>query len=125
MLRAKYLIEQVKVKDKELARELKREFKMLASRRSFGLNFERHIPESVELPGRPARKGDKVRVIPPRGSTLKYDQRLYRVRSIERANGQRIARLDLIGAADPETKIKFARFLKIVDQCAKQSTDLT
>ena len=29
----------------------------------FGLNFERHRPEAVELPQRPIRKGDKVRVL--------------------------------------------------------------
>jgi len=46
------LIAQAKTKDAELGKELEREFKTLASRRSFGLNFERHRPESVELPGR-------------------------------------------------------------------------
>ena len=36
-----------------------------------GLNFERHRPEAVELPQRPVTKGDKVRVLPPRGSTAR------------------------------------------------------
>jgi len=98
------LITQVKAKDAELGRELEREFNTLASRRSFGLNFERHLPESVELPGRPARKGDKVRVLTPRGSIKKGDQRLWRVRSLERLSGKRVAQLDLIGTADPEAQ---------------------
>lgn len=70
------LIAQAKARDPALGQELEREFKVLSSRRSFGLNFERHRPESVELPGRPIRKGDKVRILPPRGSTAKGDQRL-------------------------------------------------
>ncbi len=66
MSRLTDLIAQAKAKDAELGRELEREFKVLSARRSFGLNFERHRPESVELPGRPVRKGDKLRVLPPR-----------------------------------------------------------
>ena len=71
MSRATDLIKQVKALNPELGNELEREFKVLSSRRSFGLNFERHRPESVELPGRPVRKGDKVRVLPPRGPSKK------------------------------------------------------
>jgi len=67
------LIARAKAKDPALGNELDREFKALASRRAFGLNFERHRPESVELPGRPIRRGDKVHVLPPRGSTAKGD----------------------------------------------------
>ncbi len=51
-----------------LADDLQREYDALADRRSFGLNFERHVPEAVELPGRKIRKGDKVRVLPARGA---------------------------------------------------------
>jgi len=96
------LIAQAKAKDAELGRELEREFKALSARRSFGLNFERHRPESVELPGRPIRKGDKVRVLPPRGSTAKGDQRLWKVLGFERDKGARMARLELVGAPEPE-----------------------
>ena len=45
------LLAQVKQRDATLGQELEQEFKVLSSRRSFGLNFERHRPESVELPG--------------------------------------------------------------------------
>ena len=102
MSRLTDLIAQAKMKDPALGQELEREFKVLSARRSFGLNFERHRPESVELPGRPVRKGDKVRVLPPRGSTAKGDQRLWKVLGFERDNGARLARLELIGVAEPE-----------------------
>jgi adenine-specific DNA-methyltransferase len=44
------LIAQAKAKNPALGRELEREFEALSSRLPFGLNFERHRPESVELP---------------------------------------------------------------------------
>lgn len=83
--------------------ELDREFKALASRRAFGLNFERHQPESVELPGRPIRRGDKVHVLPRRGTTTKGDQRLWRVLRLERAGKTQVAHLSLIDAAAVES----------------------
>lgn len=104
MSRLTDLIAQAKSKDADLGRELEREFKALASRRSFGLNFERHTPESVELPGRPIRKGDKVRVLPPRGSTDKGDKRLWKVLGTSKEGGARVAQLDLIGADEAETQ---------------------
>jgi len=56
------LIAQAKAKDPQLGVDLDREFKVLSSRLPFGLNFERHSPEVVELPQRLVRKGDKVEV---------------------------------------------------------------
>ncbi len=53
MSRLTDLLAQVKKKDSALGTELEREFNVLSGRRAFGLNFERHRPESVELPGRP------------------------------------------------------------------------
>lgn len=102
MSRLTDLIAQAKAKDVELGRELEREFKVLSARRAFGLNFERHRPESVELPGRPVRKGDKVRILPPRRSTAKGDQRLWKVTGFKRQDGGRVASLELFGAAAPE-----------------------
>lgn len=102
MSRLTDLISRVKARDADLGRELEREFKTLSSRRSFGLNFERHQPESVELAGRPVRKGDKVRVLSPRGDTKKGDQRLWKVVGFERVEGTRLARLELIGVVEPE-----------------------
>ena len=82
MSRLTELISRIKAKDPQIGGELEKEFKVLSSRRQFGLNFERHKPENVELPNREVRKGDKVRVLPERGSTKKGDQRLWLVKSI-------------------------------------------
>ena len=79
MSRLTDLIARAKAKDPAPGDEPDREFKALALRRAFGLDFERHKPESVELPGRPIRRGDKVHLLPPRGGTAKGDQRLWRV----------------------------------------------
>ena len=96
------LIAATKAKDQALGHELEREFQVLSSRRSFGLNFERHRPESVELAGRPVRKGDKVRVLLPRGATAKGDQRLWRVVGFVAGKESKFARLELMGATEPD-----------------------
>ena len=98
------LIAQLKEKDPQAGADLDREFKALASRRQFGLNFERHRPEAVELPRRPIRKGDKVRVLPPRGETKKGDQRLWLVKTIARAGSSKTAILELMDSKEPETQ---------------------
>lgn len=66
MSRLNDLIAQAKAKSPQLGADLDREFKQLSSLLPFGLNFERHRPEAVELPQRSIRKGDKVRVLPAR-----------------------------------------------------------
>ena len=104
MSRLTDLIAQAKAKDDELGKELEREFNVLANRRSFGLNFERHRPESVELSGQPVRKGDKVRILPPRGETKKGDQRLWKVRNLWRKGAERLAEVELFGATEAETR---------------------
>jgi adenine-specific DNA-methyltransferase len=98
------LIAQAKAKAPQLGADLEREFKALSSRRAFGLNFERHHPEAVDLPGRIVRKGDKVRVLPERGSTKKGDQRLWLVKKTRKVEGTRIAELALLGAEEPEAQ---------------------
>lgn len=104
MSRLTDLIAQAKAKDAALGNELDKEFRALSGRRAFGLNFERHKPESVELAGRPVRKGDKVRILPPRGSTAKGDQRLWKVRGFEGQGDARQASLELIGGDEPEQR---------------------
>jgi adenine-specific DNA-methyltransferase len=96
------LLAQAKVKDAQLGADLEREFKALSSRLPFGLHFERHRPEAVELPQRPIRRGDKVRVLPERGSTKKGEQRLWQVKAINKAN--KVADLGLLGADEAETQ---------------------
>jgi adenine-specific DNA-methyltransferase len=54
------LLAQLAKSDTALADDLRREVEVLSRRRQFGLNFERHVPESVRLPNRRPRRGDKV-----------------------------------------------------------------
>ena len=102
MSRLTDLIAKAKAKDPQLGADLDREIKILSSRLPFGLNFERHSPEVVELPLRPIRKGDKVRILPERGSPKKSDQRLWQVKIIHKAD--KTADLELLGVADVETQ---------------------
>lgn len=102
MSRLTDLISQAKTKDAQLGADLEREFKALSSRLPFGLNFERHSPEAVELPLRPIRKGDKVRVLPERGTTKKGDQRLWQVKAINKA--RKVADLERLDVAEAETQ---------------------
>lgn len=95
MSRLSDLIASARAKDPKLGEDLDREFKVLSSRLPFGLNFERHSPEAVELPLRPIRKGDKVHVLQERGSTKKGDQRLWKVKAIHKA--AKVADLVLLG----------------------------
>ena len=88
MSRLNDLLRQLEAKDVALAKELRTEYDALADRRAFGLNFERHVPESVELPGRPIRKGDKVHVLPERGKNPTAENaRLWRVLAVDRTAG--------------------------------------
>jgi adenine-specific DNA-methyltransferase len=96
------LIAQTKIKDAKLGADLEREFRALSERLPFGLNFERHRPEAVELPLRPIHKGDKVRVLPDRGSTKKGDPRLWQVKAIHKA--KKLADLELLRSTEPETR---------------------
>lgn len=94
MSRLSELLRQVALKDERLAADLKRETDALADRRAFGLNFERHVPEAVELPGRPVRKNDKVRCLPARGKRpTAENERLWRVDSVYLEDSQRWANI--------------------------------
>lgn len=97
------LIAKLKATDPQLAGDLEREFKALSSRLSFGLNFERHRPEAVELPQRPVRRGDKVRVLPERGSTIKADQRLWRVTKLVKDRKSKRAELESLDESQEHT----------------------
>src|SRR5882672_9771638 len=85
--------------------DLEREFKALSSRLPFGLNFERHRPEAVELSQRPVRKGDKVRVLSERGSTKKGDPRLWVVRKIVTEVGRKLAELESLDPEPSQSKV--------------------
>jgi adenine-specific DNA-methyltransferase len=60
------LLARVEKTDPALAAELGRRVSALSKRREFGLNFEKHLPETVELYGRQIRVGDKVRFLAER-----------------------------------------------------------
>ena len=67
MARIHDLIRQIAATNPDLAEDVSREVDVLSDRRAFGLNFERHTPEEVELPGRKVRRGDLVHILPTRG----------------------------------------------------------
>ena len=82
MSRLSDLLRAAKQIDPQLGADLEAEIRPLQERLPFGLNFERHAPEAVELAGHKIRKGSKVRILSPRGSTVRGDQRLWRVESL-------------------------------------------
>ncbi len=95
MARIHELLRQLRVTNVALADDIEREVDVLGARRAFGLNFERHTPEAVELPGRPVRTGDKVHILPSRGETPKAEHdKLWRVTSITRKGDDRVAELE-------------------------------
>lgn len=97
MSRLNDLLRRLSTSDPSLAADLQREVDALADRRAFGLNFERHVPEAVELPGRRVRKGDKVRVLPERGvSPTAANDRLWRVLSVNRTSESATAVLEAL-----------------------------
>jgi adenine-specific DNA-methyltransferase len=99
------LLRQLEAKDPALAKDLRQEYDALADRRAFGLNFERHTPEVVELPGRKIRKGDKVHVLPERGKNpTAENSRLWRVLSVDRTSEQPIAALEPLDL-DPSVEL--------------------
>jgi adenine-specific DNA-methyltransferase len=93
------LIKRVEDIDKTLAADFRRSVDAMSRRREFGLNFERHLPESVSLLGRRISVGDKVRFIPPRGETEIESKATWAVTKITGKKGEQIA--DLI---DPKSK---------------------
>lgn len=96
MSRLSELIASIKNKDPQMGAELESEFREHASRLAFGLNFERHRPEVVELPRRTVRKGDKVRKLSPRGEKSKSDPRVWIVKKISEVKNKRIASIEIV-----------------------------
>lgn len=116
MSRLTELLRQARKANAQLGADLEAEIAALTKRRTFGLVFEQHQPEAVELPGRPVRRGDKVRVLPPRGEAKAGDQRLWRVTRIERVEGQRVAHLAELEAEEPETEAVLADDVVVVTE---------
>ncbi|MCT1886314.1 site-specific DNA-methyltransferase [Dietzia cinnamea] len=114
MSRLTELLRQARKADKQLGDDLEKEIAALMKRRTFGLVFEQHQPEAVELPGRAVRRGDKVRVLPPRGEVKQGDQRLWRVDRIERVDGNRVAHLLELDAEESERQAVITEDLVVV-----------
>lgn len=114
MSRLSELMRQARKADPQLGADLEAEISALTKRRTFGLVFEQHQPEAVDLPGRPVRRGDKVRVLAPRGETKAGDQRLWRVTRIERTDEQRAAHLAELDTAEPDTQVVLVQDLVVV-----------
>ncbi len=95
MSRLTELLRQVQQSNPNLAADLSAEVNAITARRSFGLHFERHTPETVELPSRIIRKGDKVRFLPERSSSAfrHPDNRVWRVTGIRRDGDSAMATL--------------------------------
>lgn len=115
MSRLTDLIAKAEADDPQLGADLKREFRALSSRQAFGLNFERHQPEAVELPQRPIRRGDKVRVLPPRGSTKKTDLQLWQVSRFIKKGKQKLAELARLDAPDEQTTAKLDDLIVVAE----------
>ena len=109
------LIAKAKAIDPQLGVDMEREFRALSSRLSFGLNFERHRPEAVELPQCPVRRGDKVRVQPQRGSTDKGDQRIWAVKRVIKADGQKQAELELLDDPTEQDRVALENLVVIAE----------
>lgn len=99
------LLDRVAATDPDTAKELRRHVDALQSRREFGLNFERHTPESVDLAGRPISVGDKVRFLPPRGEAEVESKAIWIVTGIS-GKHKRVAQL-----VDPHTQETSSRDL--------------
>lgn len=98
------LLERVASTDPEMAKELRRHVDSLQSRRQFGLNFERHTPESVALTGRPISAGDKVKFLPARGETDSESDATWIVTKLTGPKKAKVAQL-----INPRTKEESSR----------------
>jgi len=114
MSRMTELLRAARKANPQMGADLEKEIAALMKRRTFGLVFEQHQPEAVELPGRTVGRGDKVRVLPPRGETKAGDQRLWRVERIERMDGARVGHLKELDVEEPETQAVRAEDLVVV-----------
>lgn len=114
MSRLTELLRAARKADAQLGQDLEQEVAALMKRRTFGLVFEQHQPEAVELPGRAVRRGDKVRLLPPRGEVKAGDPRLWRVERTERVDGARVGHLTEINSQAPETRVVGTEDLAVV-----------
>ncbi|MCQ4620284.1 site-specific DNA-methyltransferase [Corynebacterium sp. CCUG 71335] len=108
MSRLTDLLQQARGFDPKFAAELEREIRHSQNKRSFGLVFERHLPDAVELPTRPVRRGDTVYILPPRGSKESGDKTLWTVAKIDRKaeGGAKAVVVETKPAKDTEPELR-------------------
>lgn len=115
MSRLTDLVRQVEEINSALAEDLRREVAVLNERRPFGLNFERHRPETVRLPGRTVRRGDKVAFTPlAENSEAELDERVWIVTNISGKEPDREASLILAGDRDNATTTRPVEGLVVI-----------
>ena len=107
MSRLTDLMARLRAENPPLAADIEKEISALTERRPFGLNFERHVPEAVELAGRKVRRGDKVRVLPSRGEKRGPENDvIWTVAAVNRAAGTAsIESADVPGESDGELSV--------------------
>lgn len=93
------LLDRVASSDPATAKQLRKHIETLQGRRQFGLNFERHIPESIALTGRSISVGDKVRFLPERGTAVAESDATWIVSGFSGPKDGKVA-----GLLDPKTK---------------------
>lgn len=114
MSRLTDLLGELRKQNAQLSADLEAEIAAITKQRSFGLVFERHQPEAVELPGLKPRKGSKVHILPPRGSKMKQDPRLWIVEGFDGSGDNRTADLVQLHAEEPERTEAAASDLVVV-----------
>lgn len=110
MSRLTDLLRSIESTDPKTAADLRKEIAALThNQRTFGLVYEKHQPEAVQLPGIRIRRGSKVRILPKRASPGKGSKDLWSVESIDRSNSEQpIAHLVAINPAidNPEDLLR-------------------
>jgi adenine-specific DNA-methyltransferase len=114
MSRLTDLIAQLAERNQPLADDLRRETNALGNRRPFGLNFERHIPETVQLPGRKIRRGDKVVFRANPSDSKNGGRRPWIVVGFEGRGNTRKAQLASTAEADPQEAKRLVTDLVVV-----------
>ncbi|MDV2982473.1 UNVERIFIED_CONTAM: DNA methyltransferase [Actinomycetes bacterium ARC8] len=93
MSRFTQLLKHVEQFNPQLAADLAKAHNESQAPRSLGLHFEPHAPETVELPSRPVRKGDKVRFVQRPGDKTPNEKRTWQVTRIDRTGSIPVAEL--------------------------------
>lgn len=96
------IMRQLHVLNPQIGADLEAEIRALTRQRTFGLVFERHQPEAVELPGLKPKRASKVRILQPRGSIKKGDNRIWLVENVDNEDNVGTAHLIELYSQEPE-----------------------